>query len=330
MQPFTNPNYFQQTVPVSFNAGGYNPYMRNQMMTAQQDMVRTSVVQPTVVFDVDGKEVSMRKVQKRTFKKDGISYADDNTYYINEVPKSLKDFNEYLEVEMETFKMCDNINAFLNQKTAEMREFLFSLAGNITDLDIARSKEELSELLPLLDKYSAEELTAMNKATKSKITKELPILDGQIKEKERDIQIKQDMDVSDLELLKNSLKEQIADCVAKQTDNDKLLAEYDKTRADILDLKFKQGDLSRKSNEDNIKARREIEDKISDKQFLVVQTEKTISETEHCIEFSKQTIEMKIQETTTNRVSKILLKLKSSLGLKKKLERKTLLLTKFI
>lgn len=48
MQPFTNPNYFQQTVPVSFNAGGYNPYMRNQMMTAQQDMVRTSVVQPTV------------------------------------------------------------------------------------------------------------------------------------------------------------------------------------------------------------------------------------------------------------------------------------------
>ena len=48
MQPFTNPNYFQQTVPVSFNAGGYNPYMRNQMMTTQQDLVRSSVVQPTV------------------------------------------------------------------------------------------------------------------------------------------------------------------------------------------------------------------------------------------------------------------------------------------
>lgn len=253
--------------------------------------VNDADVSAELVFDVDGKEVSMRKVQKRTFKKDGISYADDNTYYINEVPKSLKDFNEYLEVEMETFKMCDNINAFLNQKTAEMREFLFSLAGNITDLDIARSKEELSELLPLLDKYSAEELTAMNKATKSKITKELPILDGQIKEKERDIQIKQDMDVSDLELQRNYLKEQLDDCIAKQTDNDKLLAEYDKASADILDLKFKQGDLSCKANEDNIKARREIEDKISDKQFLVVQTEKTISETEHCIEFSKQTIE---------------------------------------
>lgn len=253
--------------------------------------VNDADVSAELVFDVDGKEVSMRKVQKRTFKKDGISYADDNTYYINEVPKSLKDFNEYLEVEMETFKMCDNINAFLNQKPAEMREFLFSLAVNITDLDIARSKEELSELLPLLDKYSAEELTAMNKATKSKITKELPILDGQIKEKERDIQIKQDMDVSDLELLKNSLKEQIADCVAKQTDNDKLLAEYDNASSDILDLKFKQSDMVHKANEDNIKARREIEQKIADKKFLVEQTEKTISDTESCIDSEEKTVD---------------------------------------
>lgn len=253
--------------------------------------VNDADVSAELVFDVDGKEVSMRKVQKRTFKKDGISYADDNTYYINEVPKSLKDFNEYLEVEMETFKMCDNINAFLNQKPAEMREFLFSLAGNITDLDIARSKEELSELLPLLDKYSAEELSAMNKATKAKITKDLPILDGQIKEKERDIQMKQDMDVSDLELQRNYLKEQLDDCIAKQTDNDKLLAEYDNASSDILDLKFKQSDMVHKANEDNIKARREIEQKISDKKFLVKQTEKTIADTESCIASSEKTIE---------------------------------------
>lgn len=253
--------------------------------------VNDADVSAELVFDVDGKEVSMRKVQKRTFKKDGISYADDNTYYINEVPKSLKDFNEYLEVEMETFKMCDNINAFLNQKPAEMREFLFSLAGNITDLDIARSKEELAELLPLLDKYSAEELTAMNKATKARITKDLPILDGQIKEKERDIQMKQDMDVSDLELQRNYLKEQLDDCIAKQTDNDNLLAEYDNASADILDLKFKQEDLYRKANEDNIKARREIEQKIADKKFLVKQTEKTITDTEICIASSEKTIE---------------------------------------
>lgn len=254
-----------------------NPVVRREVDGVSVDDMDVSA---ELTLDVDGKEVTMKKVQKRTYSKDGSSYKDDNKYFVNDVPKTLKDFNAYLDIDMSVFKMCSNVNAFLNQKPAETREYLFSLVENVTDLDIAHSKAELAELVPLLEKYTTEELSAMNKAAKAKITKDLPILDGQIKEKERDIQLKQAVEVSDLELLRNSLKEQIADCVAKQTDNDKLLAEYDKASADILDLKFKQGDLSCKANEDNIRARREIEDKISDKQFLVRQTEKTITETE--------------------------------------------------
>lgn len=265
-----------------------NPVVRREVDGKSVDDMDTSV---ELTLDVDGKEVTMKKVQKRTYSKDGSSYKDDNAYFVNDVRKNLKDFNAYLDIDMSVFKMCSNINAFLNQKPAEMREYLFSLVENVTDLDIARSKAELAELVPLLNKYTVEELSAMNKATKAKITKDLPILGGQIKEKERDIQIKSDIDTSDLELLRNSLKEQIADCIAKQTDNDKLLAEYDKASADILDLKFKQGDLSRKANKENINARREIEDKISDKKFLVKQTEKTVTDTESCITSSEKTIE---------------------------------------
>ena len=265
-----------------------NPVVRREVDGVPVDDMDTSV---ELTLDIDGKEITMKKVQKRTYSKDGSSYKDDNKYFINDVPKTLKDFNAYLDVDMNVFKMCSNVNAFLNQKPAEMREYLFGLVGGVTDLDIASQKAELAELVPLLNKYTVEELSAMNKATKTKITKDLPILDGQIKEKERDIQIKQDTDVSDLELQKNSIKEQIAGCVAKQTDNDKLMAEYDKASSDILNLKFELNDMTRKANEDNIKARREIEDKISDKQFLVRQTEKTISETEKCIELSKKTIE---------------------------------------
>ena len=266
-----------------------NPVVRREVDGVSVDDMDVSV---ELTLDVDGKEITMKKVQKRTYSKDGSSYKDDNKYFVNDVPKTLKDFNAYLDVDMNVFKMCSNINAFLNQKPAEMREYLFSLVENVTDLDIAHSKAELAELVPLLEKYTTEELSAMNKATKAKITKDLPILDGQIKEKERDIQIKSDIDTSDLELLRNSLKEQIADCIAKQTDNDKLLAEYDKASADILDLKFKQGDLSRKANEENVKARREIEGKISDKQFLVRQTEKTITDTENNITYQQTTVDI--------------------------------------
>ena len=250
-----------------------NPVVRREVDGKSVDDMDTSV---ELTLDVDGKEITMKKVQKRTYSKDGSSYKDDNSYYINDVRKNLKDFNAYLDVDMTAFKMCSNVNAFLNQKPAEMREYLFNLVGDVTDLDIAQQEAELAELVPLLGKYTTEELSAMNKATKSKITKDLPVLDGQIKEKERDIQLKQDIDVSDLELMKNSLKEQIADCVAKQTDNDKLIAEYDKASSDILDLKYKQGDLSRKANEDNVKARRDIENKISEKKDYLFNIADTI------------------------------------------------------
>lgn len=265
-----------------------NPVVRREVDGKSVDDMDTSV---ELTLDVDGKEITMKKVQKRTYSKDDSSYKDDNKYFINDVPKTLKDFNAYLDVDMNVFKMCSNVNTFLNQKPAEMREYLFGLVGNVTDLDIASQKAELAELVPLLNKYTVEELSAMNKATKSKITKDLPILDGQIKEKERDIQLKQAIEVSDLELQKNSLKEQIADCVAKQTDNDKLMAEYDKASSDVLNLKFELSDMSRKANEDNIKARREIEDRISDKQFLIRQTEKTIADTEKTIEYQQNTID---------------------------------------
>jgi DNA repair exonuclease SbcCD ATPase subunit len=249
-----------------------NPVVRREVDGKSVDDMDTAV---TLTLDVDGKEVTLRKVQKRTYSKDGSSYKDDNKYFINDVPKTLKGFNTYLDVDMNVFKMCSNVNAFLNQKPAEMREYLFGLVGNVADLDIASQKAELAELVPLLNKYTVEELSAMNKATKTKITKDLPILDGQIKEKERDIQLKQAIDVSDLELQKNSLKEQIADCVAKQTDNDKLIAEYDKASSDILNLKFELSDMSRKANEDNVKARRDIENRVSEKKdylFNIVAT----------------------------------------------------------
>jgi DNA repair exonuclease SbcCD ATPase subunit len=238
-----------------------NPVVRREVGGKSVDDMDTSV---ELTLDVDGKEITMKKVQKRTYSKDGSSYKDDNKYFINDVPKTLKDFNAYLGVDMNVFKMCSNVNAFLNQKPADMREYLFDLVEDVSDIDVARQQTELAELVPLLGKYAAEELLAMNKATKTKITKDLPILDGQIKEKERDIQLKQAIDTSDLELQKNSLKEQIADCVAKQTDNDKLLSGYDKASTDIINLKFELNDMGRKANEENFKQRRRIDDEIVD------------------------------------------------------------------
>lgn len=267
-----------------------------------------------LILDVDGKEITMKKVQKRTYGetvKDGVAVttvSDTNSYYINSVSKTLKAFNEYLDVNMNIFKMCSNINVFLTQKPKEMREYLFSLVKKTTDLDMAKSKSELAELVPLLEKYTYEEIRAMNNKIKKDVDDNAKKLKGQIEEKERDVQLKQGIDVSDLELQKNSLKEQIEDCIAKQTDNDKLMAEYDKASSDILNLKFELSDMSRKANEENVKARREIENKISEKKDYLINIANTIQKNNSEISGYQNDIESGARER--NRLADVWKKIK--------------------
>ena len=237
-----------------------NPKVRREINGVSVDDMDTSV---TAVFDIDGKQVTAKKVQKRTYSKDKTSFKDDNKYYINDVPKTLKDFNDYFEVDMNIFKICSNVNAFLSKKPAEMREFLFGTVENVTDLDISKENAELAFLILLLEQYTREELEAMNKATKSRITKELPVLDGQIKEKERDCTVV--VDVAELELCRNALLEQIERAEQSVNDNDKLYEEYQKISDEIMQLKLKQSDLQNKANAELEKKKAEIRSEKNEK-----------------------------------------------------------------
>lgn len=249
-------------------------------------------VSVTAVIDMDGKEITAKKIQKRTYSKDGTSYKDDNKYFINDVPKTLKDFNAYFELDMNVWKMCTSVNAFLSQKPADMRGYLFSLVAEVTDVQVASSNKDLKELVPLLEKYKAEELLAMNKATKSKVSKDLPILDGQIKEKERDIQIKSDVDVSDLELLRNSLKEQIKENLDKQTNAEHMMEECSKVQDEIMKLKFDLSGLQNKANEELIAANTEIRKTITDVLNVKRATETYISEAKRQIATCKDNVDV--------------------------------------
>lgn len=242
-----------------------NPPVRREIDGKTVDDMDTTV---TLTLDVGGKEVTMMKVQKRTYSKDGSSYKDDNKYFVNDVPKTLKDFNAYLGIDMNAFKMCSNINAFLAKKPGEMREFLFSTTDGVTDLSIAALNPELSILAEQLEKYSAEELSAMNKAAKARAVKEIPVLDGQIKEKERDIQIKSDTDLSVLELARNQIKEQIEKNVKEQTDTETLIAESDNAAGDLMNLKFKLSEIQNKANSENESRRAGLGAKILEKQRI--------------------------------------------------------------
>lgn len=212
------------------------------------------------VFDIDGKEVTARKVQKRKFSKDGKSYSDDNTYFIYNSPKTLRDYNKYFGADMDMLRLCSNINAALIKKPKELRDFLFSTVTNITDRDVVAKFDDMAPLAELLEKYSLEELIAMNKASKAKVSKELPILEGQIKEKERDCTV--DIDLAELELQRNGLKEQIAEVEGQIEDSEKANAEYQKKADEIDSLKRGISDIERQAAEKLRMERAEIQRRI--------------------------------------------------------------------
>ena len=261
---------------------------------------------PTVIakLDIGGKPVTVAKMQKCKVDKpdeNGVSKISlTNTYEINSVPKSERDFKEYLsdlDVDFSKFLQLSHPDAFvasMNEKKAreQMRNTLFEMAGTISDLEIAKMSADTSDVAALFENYTKEEIEAVQNATLRKIKenygKEGEILRSKIEGLES---AKVDIDTAELELGKKVVAELIKSNKAKQDDVSKQHEEYQKLSDGILELQFELNDLQRKANEKNNSKRREIEDKISDKKFLVRKVEATIKETESLIKFAKGNIE---------------------------------------
>lgn len=214
-----------------------------------------------ITMVVNGKEIVARKVQKRTVKKDG-SYSDDNTYSINGVEKNLKDFIGYFDFSFDDLLMCMNIGAFMAKKPKEMREFLFKLPQDISIQDIVIKYPEFAELVPLLEKYDIEEISSMNKASITKLNKEIAGYPGRIDEVNR--QVVEDIDTAELELQKNELQRQIADIEKQEEDSLTQTKLHDSRSKDILDLQFKRSEIERVANGKLVEQKKEIQKLIDD------------------------------------------------------------------
>ena len=256
-----------------------------------------------VVAEIDGKFVTFAKFQKCTIKKSKTGGADtvslSNSYEVNAVEYGERDFKAKMSeygIDFDKFLALSHPNVFVGQKSADMRKVLFSMASEKSDLEIAEITDGAGDVAELLSNYTMEEIKAMQNATIRKIKEDYG-KDGEIlRAKIEGLEMsKSDIDVAELELQKNSLNEQISTNKEKQNDISKQLEEYQKLSDGIMELKFAESDLVRKANEENTTKRREIEDKVSGKKFLVKQTEKTIYDTEKQIDESKHTIQVKTE-----------------------------------
>lgn len=188
------------------------------------DNVEDCIPTVTANVGVDEKEITISKMQKRKVgkpDKNGVSKVTiTNTYEINSVPKTERDFKAYLEelgFEFDKFLICSHPNVFtkdlsLKKKQDEMRKYLFTMASEKTDLEIAQMDKETADVAKLLESYKFEEIEAMNNASKKKAVEQLDAIPNQIIGLEK---AKVDVDVAEQELAKADLTRRIAECDKK-------------------------------------------------------------------------------------------------------------------
>lgn len=183
------------------------------------DDVEECVPTVTAVLDVDGKEITIAKMQKRKVGKpdvNGISKVTlTNTYEINSVPKTERDFKADLEelgLSFDNFLACSHPDVFTGQKQADMRKVLFKMASAKTDAEIAAMSEDTADVAKLLESYKFEEIEAVNNASKKKAVEQLDTIPNQIIGLEK---AKVDVDVAEQEIAKADLERQIAEVEQK-------------------------------------------------------------------------------------------------------------------
>ena len=259
-------------------------------------------VEPTVTIymTVDGKPVTICKVQKLKRSKpdsDGVTKVSlTNSYLVNDVPKSERDFKAYMEdlgVDMERFLLFSHPDMFVagmsdKKGRDSIRNTLFEMAKSVSDLEIAEQMGNVPDVAELLKNYTVEEITAMQNATMRKIAenygKNGEILLAQI---EGLAKAKVDIDVAELELAKNELKRQISE-IEKQiaTVSDGGVSSLEQEHLKVM---FDLNSIKQTMNQGLIDAKRILDADLYDAERELKEIELSLSSTRSSIQ--KETAE---------------------------------------
>lgn len=231
----------------------------------------TTSVELTV--SVDGVENTLRKdfYQKKN-RKGEYTGEDATEYFIDDVKKGTKKaYDEYVAT-MIPHEVCINANTLLEKDTAGRRAMLSVFSKHTSDDIVA----ENPQFQPIAGKVRSNSVADLKKALREKIngSKNKSGLNDELKRIGVQIEVeeskKRDIDVAELELHRNAIKEQIAEVETKEADISKQFEEYQKLSDGVLELKFTLSDLIRKSSEELSEKRKKLQSQIDEKiEYLI-------------------------------------------------------------
>ena len=177
----------------------------------------------SVTASVDGEEYTLTKIQRQKWVKkrgseDREFQGNENVYSINGVPKSQKDFYAFIEeniCSVDELPFYINSNAFWKLDAKKRREKVLSLADNYTNDDVIDKNPEFEELRSALKVGTIDEISKADKSTIKRLKDRQRELPARIDEVSKTI-VQEDF--AELELHKNALKEKLAECEAKASE----------------------------------------------------------------------------------------------------------------
>lgn len=205
------------------------------------------------VLDIDGVDTTFKKIYSEIWtKKRGQTQKEFNghttDYYINDVPIKKKEYQDRIAsvISEEQFKLLSNVQHFnVNLDKKQRRDTLLSLIDDVNVDEIIASNEDFKKLE--LDKYKLEEIRAMNKATASKINKEIEELPVRIDELNNSIQ---ELDFDALEFRKKS-KVSLKSIIDKQLSDFSSIADnISRISRDITTLELEKNSILRQIEDD--------------------------------------------------------------------------------
>lgn len=232
----------------------------------QIDHVEIKVI---LTLEVDGREVTLQKVQKQNWVKKRGTLTETlqgnvNSFEIDGIPKKEKDYKKYIAglVDEELFRLITNPQAFVSKKWQEQRKELMKFAPTVDNEDvIASNPKVLQELSLALSLHSPEDLQTKAKKALSEYKKQQTEIPARIDEVRKSMT---DIDVAELELQRNGLKERIAEIEKSEEDMTAQYESYQKETDSLLELKMQLTDLERETNEENNAVRKKYDEQLAD------------------------------------------------------------------
>lgn len=224
------------------------------------------VIKVSGIFDADGKELLLTKTQEQKWvKRRGSDVTElqgnENKYEINEIPKTEKDYKTYISdmIEEELLKMLTSPQVFASMDWKKQREILLKLVSEITDADVIATDDKFKSLDKLLEDATVEDLTAKTKKALSSLKKTQAELPARIDEVSKSIV---EVDLSEQEIAKNKLLEQLSTVEAQLDDASKAGDIVSDIQAEIMQASLDIGEVTRIANEKIIQGHRDAQEQI--------------------------------------------------------------------